>query len=109
MAEEILQEAQIEKARGMASCLPEDADNVFVILTARDLAPDVPIVSKANYERGAERIRRAGANHVLSPSGLAANRAMTKLMLPAVDELIVIGPHGGVDKMMDLFVEEESG
>ncbi|MCK4776480.1 MAG: NAD-binding protein, partial [Candidatus Krumholzibacteria bacterium] len=66
MAEEILQEAQIEKARGMASCLPEDADNVFVILTARDLAPDVPIVSKANYERGAERIRRAGANHVLS-------------------------------------------
>ncbi len=94
MSEEILKEAQIENARGIASCLPEDADNVFVTLTARDLAPDVPIVSKANYEQGAERIRRAGASDVLSPSGLAANRAMTKLMLPAVDELIEIVVHG---------------
>lgn len=94
MSEEILEEAQIENARGLASCLPEDADNVFVTLTARDLAPDLPIVSKANFEPGAERIRRAGANHVLSPSGLAANRAMTKLMLPAVDELIEIVVHG---------------
>lgn len=94
MSEEVLQEAQIEQARGLACCLPEDADNVFVTLTARDLAPDMPIVSKANYEQGAERLRRAGARHVLSPSGLAAHRAMTKLMLPAVDELLEIVVHG---------------
>jgi voltage-gated potassium channel len=94
MSEEILKEARIDSARGLASCLPEDADNVFVTLTARDIAPDLPIVSKANYERGAERVRRAGATHVLSPSGLAANRALTKLMLPAVDELIEIVVHG---------------
>jgi voltage-gated potassium channel len=94
MSEETLREAQIDSARGLASCLPEDADNVFVTLTARDVAPDLPIVSKANYPSGADRIRRAGADHVLSPSGLAANRAMTKLMLPAVDELIEIVVHG---------------
>jgi voltage-gated potassium channel len=94
MYEEILKEAQIDTARGLASCLPEDADNVFVTLTARDIAPDLPIVSKASYEQGAERVRRAGATHVLSPSGLAANRALTKLMLPAVDELIEIVVHG---------------
>lgn len=94
MSEQILEEAQIEHARGLASCLPEDADNVFVTLTARELAPNLPIVSKASYEQGADRLRRAGANHVLSPSGLAANRAMTKLMLPAVDELIEIVVHG---------------
>jgi voltage-gated potassium channel len=94
MSEELLREAQIDRARGLASCLPDDADNVFVTLTARDIAPNLPIVSKASYEQGAERIRRAGANHVLSPSGLAANKAMTKLMLPAVDELIEIVVHG---------------
>jgi voltage-gated potassium channel len=94
MTEHMLKEAQIEHARGLASCLSEDADNVFVTLTARDIAPNLPIVSKANYEEGAERVRRAGANHVLSPSMLAANRAMTKLMLPAVDELIEFVVHG---------------
>lgn len=94
MSEQLLRDAQIEAARGLASCLPEDADNVFVTLTARDIAPNLPIVSKANYGPGADRIRRAGATHVLSPSGLAANRAMTKLMLPAVDELIEIVVHG---------------
>jgi voltage-gated potassium channel len=94
MSEDLLREAQIESARGLASCLPDDADNVFVTLTARDIAPTLPIVSKANYASGAERIRRAGATHVLSPSGLAANKAMTKLMLPAVDELIEIVVHG---------------
>jgi voltage-gated potassium channel len=94
MSEDLLKEAMIDSARGLASCLPDDADNVFVTLTARDIAPNIPIVSRANYESGADRVRRAGATHVLSPSGLAANRAMTKLMLPAVDELIEIVVHG---------------
>lgn len=94
MQESSLVAARIDTAKGLASCLPEDADNVFVTLTARDLNRGLIIVSKANYEEGGERLRRAGANHVLSPSGLAASRAMTKLMLPAVDELIEIVVHG---------------
>ena len=94
MSDELLTEAQIASARGVASCLPEDADNVFVTLTARELAPNIPIVTKANYPTSVERIRRAGATHVLNPSGLAAGRAMRKLMLPAVDELLEIVVHG---------------
>jgi voltage-gated potassium channel len=94
MQESSLLAARIETAQGLASCLPDDADNVFVTLTARDLNRELTIVSKADYDQGAERLRRAGANHTLSPSGLAASRAMTKLMLPAVDELIEIVVHG---------------
>jgi voltage-gated potassium channel len=94
MSDELLIEAQIESSRGVACCLPEDADNVFVTLTARELAPNIPIVAKANYPTSVERIRRAGATHVLNPSGLAAGRAMRKLMLPAVDELLEIVVHG---------------
>jgi voltage-gated potassium channel len=93
-SEALLREAMIDTARGLASCLPDDADNLYVTLTARDIAPNLPIVSKANFASGIDRIRRAGATHVLSPSALAANRAMTKLMLPAVDELIEIVVHG---------------
>jgi len=93
-SEEVLREAMIESARGLASCLPDDADNVYATLTARDIAPNLPIVSKANYASGFDRIRRAGATHVLSPSGLAANRAFSKLMLPEVDELLEIVVHG---------------
>jgi voltage-gated potassium channel len=94
MSDEVLKMARIDTARGLATCLPEDADNVFVTLTARDLAPALTVVARANWDSGEERLRRAGANHVLNPSMLAANRAMTKFMLPAVDDLIEIVVHG---------------
>lgn len=94
MSDEILTAARIEDASGLASCLPEDSDNVFVALTARDLNPKLRIVAKANYDEAQAKLRRAGADEVLSPSKLAADRAMTKFMLPAVDELMEIVVHG---------------
>lgn len=94
MSDEILEAAQIREARGLASCLPEDSNNVFAALTARDLNRDIHIVAKANYEEAHAKLRRAGADHVLSPSKLAADRALTKFMLPAVDELMEIVVHG---------------
>lgn len=94
MSEDVLSAARIADAAGLASCLPEDSDNVFVALTARDLNPDLRIVAKANYDEAHTKLRRAGADEVLSPSKLAADRAMTKFMLPAVDELLEIVVHG---------------
>ena len=94
MTEEVLEQAQVRRARGLASCLPDDADNVFAALTARDLNKDLTIVAKANYDETHPKLRRAGADHVLSPNKLAAVRAMTKFMLPAVDELMEIVVHG---------------
>jgi voltage-gated potassium channel len=94
MSEEVLAAARINDANGLASCLPEDSDNVFVVLTARDLNPGLRIIAKANYDEAHAKLRRAGADEVLSPSKLAADRAMTKFMLPAVDELLEIVVHG---------------
>lgn len=94
MSEEVLTAARIGDASGLASCLPEDSDNVFVALTARDLNPSLRIIAKANYEDAGAKLRRAGADEVLSPSKLAADRALTKFMLPAVDELLEIVVHG---------------
>jgi len=94
MSDETLEAAQIGKARGLGSCLPDDSNNVFVALTARDLNSDLHIVAKTNYDDSHKKLIRAGADHVLSPSKLAADRALTKFMLPAVDELIEIVVHG---------------
>lgn len=102
MSAEVLEAAQIATAQGLASCLPEDSDNVFVTLTARDLNHELRIVAKANFEQTQGKLQRAGANHVLSPSKLAADRALTKFMLPAVDELLEIvvqGPDLEVSKV----------
>ena len=70
---EVLEAAQIGEALGLASCLPDDSDNVFAALTARDLNRELHIVAKANYDESHPKLRRAGADHVLSPSKLAAD------------------------------------
>ena len=49
--EESLRDAGVEQARGLAACLPDDADNVYVVLTARDLNPDLHIVARAAEEQ----------------------------------------------------------
>src|SRR6185369_15705436 len=60
--EESLREAGVDQARGLASCLPDDADNVYVGLTARDLNPNLHIVARAVEERAEPELIRAGAN-----------------------------------------------
>jgi voltage-gated potassium channel len=94
MAEETLEAVQVGRARGLAACLPTDSDNVYVVLTARSLNPELTIVSRANYQQTQSKLRTAGADHILSPHQLAADRALTKFMLPAVDELLEIVVHG---------------
>ena len=69
--EESLIEAGVEHARGLAACLPDDADNVYVVLTARDLNPQMHIVARAAEEQAEPKLIRAGANRVDSRRGTA--------------------------------------
>jgi voltage-gated potassium channel len=57
-----LEEAGVDKARGLISCLSADTDNLFVCLTARDLRPDLEIVARAYEEETVPKLYRAGAN-----------------------------------------------
>src|SRR5258705_512743 len=66
--EETLREAGVEHARGLAACLPDDADNVYVVLTARDLNPTLHIVARAVEEQAEGKLIRAGANRVGAPT-----------------------------------------
>jgi voltage-gated potassium channel len=86
--EESLREAGVDRARGLAACLPNDADNVYVVLTARDLNPNLRIVARAAEEQAEAKLLRAGANHVIAPTIIGGHRMAVALTKPAVSEFM---------------------
>lgn len=86
--EETLREARVEHARGLAACLPDDADNVYVVLIARDLNPNLHIVARAAEEQAEAKLLRAGANHVVAPTIIGGHRMAVALTKPAVSEFM---------------------
>ena len=86
--EESLREAGVEHARGLAACLPDDADNVYVVLTARDLNPTLHIVARAAEEQAESKLIRAGANRVVAPTIIGGHRMAMALTKPAVDDFL---------------------
>jgi voltage-gated potassium channel len=86
--EETLREAHVEHARGLAACLPNDADNVYVVLIARDLNPNLHIVARAAEEQAESKLLRAGANHVVAPTIIGGHRMAVALTKPAVSEFM---------------------
>ncbi len=65
--DEVLIRAGIERATALVSALPEDSDNLFTVLTARQLNPNVEIISRASEVRSVKKLRLAGADHVVMP------------------------------------------
>lgn len=86
--EESLREAGVEHARGLATCLPDDADNVYVVLTARDLNPRLHIVARAAEEQAESKLIRAGANRVVAPTIIGGHRMAMALTKPAVGDFL---------------------
>src|SRR5256886_9111335 len=86
--EESLREAGVERARGLAACLPDDHDTVYVVLTARDLNPRLHIVARAAEEQAEAKLIRAGANRVVAPTIIGGHRMAVALTKPAVDDFI---------------------
>src|SRR5262245_39033533 len=86
--EESLRDAGVEHARGLAACLPNDADNVYVVLTARDLNPNIHIVARAAEEQAEAKLIRAGANRVVAPTIIGGHRMAMALTKPAVGDFL---------------------
>ncbi len=80
----VLHAAGIERASGVVLALTEDRDNVYAAVTARSLAPDVRIVAKAVEAGAADKLRRAGADEVVSPAELGGRRMASRLLRPRV-------------------------
>jgi voltage-gated potassium channel len=87
-SEETLQRAGIARARGLVAVLGTDTDNVFLVLTARQLAPQLMIIARTGREESKNKLRAAGANIVESPYELGASRLAQRIMRPAVTSFL---------------------
>ena len=86
--ESILKEAGIERAKGLICTLSRDQDNVFVTLIARELNPDIFILVRTNEHKNTKKILRAGANKVISPYEIGADRMANVILRPHVDQFM---------------------
>jgi voltage-gated potassium channel len=75
-----LRDAGIDRARAVVACVDSDAENIFIALTARELRPDIAIVARASEEESESKLRRAGADRVVSPYK-ASGTEMARLAL----------------------------
>jgi len=95
--EEDLLKAGIDRATGLLCCLSNDADNVFTVLTARELNPDLFIVSRAIDDKADLKLLKAGANKTVSPNEIGGVRMASLVLRPAVVSFLdVITRAGGV-------------
>lgn len=83
-----LERAGVRRAKGFVAALPSDADNVLAILTARGLKEDLFIVARASEVSSENKLRRAGANHVISPYQVGGHRMAMALLRPAVHDFM---------------------
>jgi voltage-gated potassium channel len=88
--DETLLKAGIERARAVIACVDSDAENLFIVLTARGIRPDVEIVARASEEASEQKLLRAGADDVVSPYK-ASGHAMARLAL-ASDQRDFVAP-----------------
>jgi voltage-gated potassium channel len=81
-AEDMLETARVQHARGLIASMPDDADNVFVTLTAREMAPGLLIIARASYQSSEHKLRRAGANRVIMVNEVAGRQMAHVLLQP---------------------------
>ena len=94
--DDILNKANIMDAKALIAVTSSDADNVYVILSARGLRPDIYILARSSGKKGAEtKLLRAGANKVFSPYEIGARRMAQSLMRPTVIDFIDLTVHEG--------------
>lgn len=99
----VLTSAGIEKAKGLVSAVANEADNVFIVLSARQLNPDLFITARADSDSAEKKLKRAGANKVVSPYKIGGIRmALTTLRPNLVDFMKVVT----FDKETGLVIEE---
>lgn len=103
--EEKLLEAGILKARGLVPVVTKDTDNVFIVLTARDLNKDLLILARAGTPGGEKRLVKAGADRVVSPYASGAIRIAHNILRPTVTDLLELALSG---EGMELSMEELS-
>jgi voltage-gated potassium channel len=88
--DESLRRAGIDRARAVVACVDSDAENIFITLTARDLRNDIAIVARAASEDTERKLRRAGADRVISPYKTSGTEMARLALHPQVTGVVDI-------------------
>ncbi len=92
--EETLTAAGIDRARSLITALDSDADNLFVTFTARSMSPGLFIVARSSSEASEAKLRKAGANRVLTPNVIGGRRMAGMALHPVVSDYLDLVTHG---------------
>jgi voltage-gated potassium channel len=86
--DEVLNEAGIDRARGLVAALADDKDNLYLVLSARSANPGLRIVSRGTEPEVLRKLERAGADAVVSPNQIGGSRLVLQLIRPGVVQFL---------------------
>ncbi|AUS05888.1 potassium channel family protein [Pseudotamlana carrageenivorans] len=93
--DEVLNAAGVDRASSFISALPNDADNLFVVLSARQLNSTINIISRASNESSYDKLKFAGANNVILPDKIGGDHMASLVVVPGlmefIDNLSIVG------------------
>ena len=93
--DDILLQAGVDRASCLISALPNDADNLFIVLSARQINTSINIISRASQETSYNKLKLAGANNVILPDKIGGDHMASLVVVPGlmefVDNLSIVG------------------
>ena len=93
--DEVLMQAGIDRASNFISALPNDADNLFVVLSTRQINKSINIISRASNESSYDKLKFAGANNVILPDKIGGDHMASLVVVPGlmefIDNLSIVG------------------
>ena len=99
--DEVLMEAGIERASTVICALPSDADNLFIVLSARQIKQSLKIISRATEETSYQKLKLAGADNVIMPDKIGGDHMASLVVVPDLveflDNLSVSGEHDSIN------------
>ncbi|MCH4823455.1 potassium channel protein [Gramella lutea] len=99
--DEVLISAGVERASTLICALPRDADNLFIVLSARQLKKDLKIISRATEENSYKKLKLAGADNVIMPDRIGGSHMASLVVVPDLveflDNLSVSGEHDSIN------------
>ncbi len=107
--DEVLINAGLKRAKSLITALTSESANVYVVLTARQMNPNLFIISRADNEHHIHRLELAGANRVVLPHTIGGVRMAQSVLRPTVISFLELAVRGGIDlQMEEMLVTEKS-
>ncbi len=107
--DETMLHAGIARAKALATVLPTDADNVYVVLTARLLNDKLQIIARASDEKAVDKLQRAGATRVVSPFTSGAMKIARFMLNPSIEDFLeVTDDQGSQLELAEILISQSS-